>query len=88
MRDGKKEELKEISSVDLVPGDIIEIPDQVQVPCDIILLQGTCVLNESMLTGESVPAIKNSIPFTTDVYDFANDAKYTLYSGTTVIQTR
>lgn len=85
MREGKSGPLREISSVDLVPGDVIEIPDQVQVPCDIILLQGTCVLNESMLTGESVPAIKNSIPFTTDVYDFAKDAKYTLYSGTTVI---
>ncbi len=41
-----------------------------------------------MLTGESVPAIKSPIPLTHDIYNFKKDAKYTLYSGTKVIQTR
>ena len=41
-----------------------------------------------MLTGESIPAIKNPLPFTDDKYDFKIDAKYTLYGGTKVIQTR
>jgi cation-transporting P-type ATPase 13A2 len=45
-------------------------------------------MNESMLTGESIPSLKNPIPFTTDIYDFSNDSKYTLKSGTFVIQTR
>lgn len=85
MRDPNGRDYKEMSSVDLVPGDIIEIPSQCIIPCDVILLKGTCVMNESMLTGESIPAIKNPIPFTTDVYDFKKDAKYTLYSGTKVI---
>jgi len=79
---------KQISSVNLVPGDIIEIPTNCLAPCDVILLSGTCVMNESMLTGESVPAIKSPIPFTQDIYNFKKDAKYTLYSGTRVIQTR
>lgn len=46
-----------ISSLDLVPGDIIEIPEHEYMPCDIILLNGTAVMNESMLTGESVSII-------------------------------
>lgn len=58
MRNGNPDDLKELSSVDLVPGDVIEVPDQKIIPCDLILLSGTCVVNESMLTGESVPAIK------------------------------
>lgn len=45
-------------------------------------------MNESMLTGESVPAIKNSIPSTNDIYDRVKDAKYTLYGGTKVIQVK
>lgn len=40
-----------VSSVELVPGDIIEIPTGFVPPCDIALLTGQCVVNESMLTG-------------------------------------
>jgi cation-transporting P-type ATPase 13A2 len=71
-----------------VPGDIIQIPDQTVIPCDIILLKGVAVMNESMLTGESIPAIKNPIPPTNQQYDRVRDAKYTLYGGTKVVQAR
>ncbi|KAI8370583.1 uncharacterized protein BYT42DRAFT_502417 [Radiomyces spectabilis] len=47
-----------ISSAELVPGDLIDITDLHTVPCDAILTSGDCILNESMLTGESVPVSK------------------------------
>jgi cation-transporting ATPase 13A3/4/5 len=56
--------LKTIESKELVPGDIIKIPENVLMPCDVLLLTGSCIMNESMLTGESVPVIKNAIPMT------------------------
>jgi cation-transporting P-type ATPase 13A2 len=58
-------------------------------PCDLVLMTGSCIVNESMLTGESIPVIKNALPFSqTDIYDPDHDAKYTLNGGTKVIQTR
>lgn len=45
-----------VSSAELVPGDCISLPlDGVLVPCDAALLTGECMVNESMLTGESIP---------------------------------
>ena len=73
MRDGEKGELKKIESCDLVPGDIIEIPENCSMPCDLALLSGTCIVNESMLTGESIPVIKNPVPRTKDIYNAEQD---------------
>ena len=56
------QDLKTIESIDLVPGDVIKIPEGIVLPCDLILISGSCIVNESMLTGESVPVFKNSIP--------------------------
>ena len=85
MRNGDENELTEMESDNLVPGDVVEVPENAVMPCDMILLTGSCIVNESMLTGESIPVIKNSLPFTNDVYDVATDGKYTLYGGTKVI---
>lgn len=57
------------NSNDLVPGDVIKVPDNCTIPCDLILLSGSCIVNESMLTGESIPVIKSSIPKTSEVYN-------------------
>lgn len=85
MRSGNENELTPIQSEDLVPGDVIEIPEMCNMPCDLILLTGSCIVNESMLTGESIPVIKNALPFNNDIYDVNLDTKYTLYGGTKVI---
>ena len=38
-------------------------------PCDFVLLTGSCIVNESMLTGESVPVIKSSLMPINEIYD-------------------
>ena len=87
MRTGNENEnyMKEIDSTMLVPGDVIEIPENVSIPCDLVLLSGSCIVNESMLTGESIPVIKNQIPMISEIYDPLIDQKNTLYGGTKVI---
>ncbi|KAL7423997.1 hypothetical protein Q5752_001582 [Cryptotrichosporon argae] len=49
-----------IDCAGLVPGDIFDASDPALavVPCDALLLSGDAIVNESMLTGESVPVSK------------------------------
>lgn len=74
----------------LVPGDILEIPSSgCTMQCDAVLLSGNCILDESMLTGESVPITKTPLPCLRDlIFDTKEHSRHVLFSGTRVIQTR
>ena len=81
----------EMNSTELVPGDMFEIPeDGLAMPCDTILISGSVIVNESMLTGESTPVIKVRMTNTDDIYDTNNPdyEKYVLFAGTKIVQKR
>uniref|UniRef100_A0A8D2JDC7 Cation-transporting ATPase n=1 Tax=Varanus komodoensis TaxID=61221 RepID=A0A8D2JDC7_VARKO len=81
-------------SCHLVPGDVLLLESQkLSLPCDAILLEGSCVVNESMLTGESVPVVKtalasadSSVPW--QQHGMEDYRRHVLFCGTEVIQTR
>uniref|UniRef100_A0A673JTP5 Probable cation-transporting ATPase 13A3 n=1 Tax=Sinocyclocheilus rhinocerous TaxID=307959 RepID=A0A673JTP5_9TELE len=91
-------ETEEALSTDLVPGDVIVIPSNGTImPCDAVLICGTCIVNESMLTGESVPVTKTDLPNPQQdkkgghgdaIYSTEEHKRHTLFCGTNVIQTR
>jgi cation-transporting P-type ATPase 13A2 len=92
-----KETGRYISSSDLVPGDIYEAsdPNLNQFPADSLLLSGDCIVNESMLTGESVPVSKTpSTDQTLRNLDLAAStvlpevARHFLFCGTKIIRAR
>ena len=73
----------------LVPGDVFELPEDGQnIPCDCILLNGSVIVNESMLTGESTPILKGHLPSTNNSFDYEKDDKYMLFAGTKIVQKR
>ncbi|KAF2086902.1 hypothetical protein K490DRAFT_57372 [Saccharata proteae CBS 121410] len=88
---------RQVESSELVPGDVYEVtdPNLTQFPCDSLLLSGDCIVNESMLTGESVPVSK--VPTTDEALDLLvlstssihpEVARHLLFSGTKIIRAR
>lgn len=58
-------------------------------PCDCILVEGSCIVNESMLTGEALPILKTGLPNTNSKYCPNEDSKQnTLFAGTKCIDSR
>uniref|UniRef100_A0A672Y2Z0 P-type ATPase A domain-containing protein n=1 Tax=Sphaeramia orbicularis TaxID=375764 RepID=A0A672Y2Z0_9TELE len=78
-----------VSSLDLVPGDCLIIPQEgLLLPCDAALLGGECLVNESMLTGESVPVLKTSLPSADGRFSADSERRHTLFCGTQLIQAK
>lgn len=84
-------------STTLVPGDVIDLSEQslTTFPADLVLLSGDAIVNESMLTGESVPVSK--VPVELDVIeaisipggDIAGElARHVVFNGTKIIRVR
>lgn len=72
-----------ISSIDLVPGDVIVLSKDLVFPCDLVLVKGFCLVDETMLTGESQPVIKEALPNINNVYN--KEKLYTLNNGTKIV---
>lgn len=85
-------EIIETSSEDLVPGDIMVLDDSIElVPCDGILVNGDAIVDESMLTGETVPVTKVDIKddaYTGFLQQGVEDSRFFLFSGTRLLRSR
>uniref|UniRef100_A0A8C0UTB1 ATPase cation transporting 13A2 n=1 Tax=Cyanistes caeruleus TaxID=156563 RepID=A0A8C0UTB1_CYACU len=82
-----------VSSAELVPGDCIRLPAAgALLPCDAALLTGECMVNESLLTGESVPVMKTPLPAGGQAagaaYGPEEHRRHTLFCGTQLIQAK
>lgn len=86
-RPGGEEEW--VDSSELVPGDCLVLPQEGgMMPCDAALVAGECVVNESSLTGESIPVLKTALPEGPQPYCPETHRRHTLFCGTLVLQAR
>ncbi|KAJ2676100.1 hypothetical protein IWW42_000769 [Coemansia sp. RSA 1085] len=83
-RDGK---WVEMSTRNLVPGDVIEIVTGAHISCDCVLISGMAIMNESSLTGEPTPVSKRPLRIDDGNYSPTGAGKMsTLFAGTVVSQ--
>ncbi|KAI5180241.1 manganese-transporting P-type ATPase [Nematocida sp. AWRm80] len=84
LSDVKKEE---VLSTTLRPGDKVFLGSKMQVPADLLVIRGNAIVNESMLSGESTPVSKESIPRNSDaLLSMDRHKKHILYGGTKIIK--
>ncbi|PWW73965.1 hypothetical protein C7212DRAFT_283852 [Tuber magnatum] len=83
---------KEIQSDQLLPGDLVSVgrtKEDSGVACDMILISGTAIVNEAMLSGESTPLLKDSIalrPGDSEIDVEGMDKNAIVHGGTKVLQ--
>ncbi|KAI1488546.1 cation pump, Ca2+ pump [Biscogniauxia mediterranea] len=82
----------EIQSDQLLPGDLVSVgrtKEDSGVACDMLLVEGTAIVNEAMLSGESTPLLKDSIqlrPGDAHIDTEGLDKNAFLWGGTKVLQ--
>ena len=77
-----------ISSDRLCAGDIITLPQENSIlPCDLLLIKssGSVLVNEELLTGESVPVLKQAIEPSSDALNMMKHRSSILLAGTRLV---
>jgi cation-transporting ATPase 13A3/4/5 len=74
-----------ISEQALLPGDCFLVTEGMTLPADSILVQGRVVVDESVLTGESVPVTKTEYKLSHSDPNATKRTANVLYSGTRVV---
>ena len=80
------------TSDNLLPGDLVSVDrtkEDSGLACDMLLVEGTAIVNEAMLSGESTPLLKESVrlrPGNESIDPEGLDKNAFLYGGTKVLQ--
>ncbi|XP_078524161.1 putative cation-transporting ATPase 13A4 [Lissotriton helveticus] len=88
----KTGEYKEVESHNLIPGDVVILTgNKLYLPCDAVLINGSCIVDEGMLTGESVPVTKMPLPDADSSmpwkeYSGEDYKRHILFCGTNLLQ--
>ena len=77
----------EIKNCDLLPGDVIFLKENDLVPCDCLILEGECIVNESNSTGSLDIFKKTSLENSNEQFSYEMNKISILYHGMKIIKT-
>ncbi|KAF2732913.1 hypothetical protein EJ04DRAFT_577991 [Polyplosphaeria fusca] len=88
----RQKKWQEIMSDKLLPGDVVSVDrtkEDSGVACDMLLIEGSAIVNEAMLSGESTPVLKESVllrPGDARIEPEGLDKNAFLWGGTKILQ--
>ena len=77
----------EIKNCDLLPGDIIYLKANDFVPCDCLILEGECIVNENNLTGKLDINKKSNLENNNEQFNYNSNKINILYHGMKIVKT-
>ena len=78
---------KEINNQDLLPGDIIYLKLNDIVPCDCLIIEGECIVNQSSLNGNLDIFKKISLIENNELFNYQNNQINILLHGMKIVKT-
>jgi len=88
----RQKKWQQLMSDKLLPGDVVSVgrtKEDSGVACDMLLIEGSAIVNEAMLSGESTPVLKESVqlrPGEARIEPEGMDKNSFLWGGTKVLQ--
>ena len=70
----------------LVPGDVIFMNVGQNCPCDCLLLEGECIINESNIIGKTAVSRKICLKNNTDNFNYLKNKDSIIYSGSSIVK--
>ena len=77
----------EIKNCDLLPGDIVYLKSDDLVPCDCLILEGDCIVNENNLNGSLNIFKKTSLENSNELFSYKLNKINILYHGMKIVKT-
>ncbi len=87
LNENNNEFYTEIKNVDLLPGDIIFLKSNDSVPCDCLIIEGECMVNESSITGSLDIYKKVSLQSNNELFSYKHNKVSILLHGMKIIKT-
>jgi magnesium-transporting ATPase (P-type) len=77
----------EIKNCELLPGDIVYLKTDDVVPCDCLILEGECIVNENSLNGSLDITKKKSLENKNEQFNYKFNKIHLLYHGMKIVKT-
>ena len=75
-----------IKNIDLVPGDVISLSEGEILPCDGVILDGECVLNEAKICGKLDNTIKHALESNNNYFSYENNKNAIVFHGAEILK--